>query len=281
MKILMCADGSEISENAIEFGGLLAKGLNAKVTLLHVVEDPRHDRSKDILKRAKNILKDLGLEIKIKVMKGVPELKIIKETEKEGYQLLILGSHGMEGLKVFFFGDVAYRVIEHVKIPVLIVREKKVKLEKILMCCGGSKYAEEAIRFGGNMAKASNSKVTLLHVIPEIPVMYKGLRMDETLKGFLKTDTPEAKLLKHSAKMLSEKGLDVDVELRHGLPPEEILDQAEEGDYDMITIGSHGMFGIRRFLMGAVAYQVVKHAKLPCLLVKPKKFRFLSSTEAY
>ena len=323
MNILMCADGSKNSENALDFGGIIANCVNAKVTILHIIENPKKDSSKEILKRAKEIVKSkdvcgddtpgnsrddtdknskksMGknskkkadknskknktgnpIDIKIKTRKGKPEVKIIHEANNGDYDMVVLGSHGIKGIKSFFFGDVAYRVIEHVKIPVLVVRKKRKSISKILMCTGGSKYAEEAIQFGGKIAKAMDAKVCVLHATPNPPLMFTGLGMDESLEEFLKTDTTEAKYLKMGARILQEKGIDTDVELRHGLPPDEILDQAEEGNYDMIVMGSHGMCGIRRFLLGNVAYSVVKHTTLPCLLVKPKRIRFLSSFDEY
>ncbi|HIE34196.1 MAG TPA: universal stress protein, partial [Candidatus Altiarchaeales archaeon] len=155
------------------------------------------------------------------------------------------------------------------------------KLKKILVCCGGSKYAKEAIRFGAMLARVMKAKTTLLHVIPEMPQMFRGLGMNESIEKFLKTNTPEARILKDAAKLFEKEGLKTQVELRHGFPPEEILNQAEQGNYDLILMGSHGMFGVRRLLMGAVAYKVVQHSIVPCLLVKPKKFKFLSSINAY
>ena len=241
MNILMCADGSKNSENALDFGGIIANCVNAKVTILHVIENPKKDNSREILKRARGIVrsKDVrrddtpgnsrddtdknsgkdpnkkskknktrnSIEIKIKTRRGKPEVKIIHEANKGDYDMVVLGSHGIKGIKSFFFGDVAYRVIEHVRIPVLVVRKKRKSISKILMCTGGSKYAEEAIQFGGKIAKAMDAKVSVLHATPNPPVMFTGLGMNESLEEFLKTDTAEAKYLKMGARILQEKGI--------------------------------------------------------------------------
>jgi len=280
MKILMCADGSKISENAIHFGGLLAKAFDAEVVVLHVIENPKFDNSKKILKNAIGILEKFNIKPKTKTRRGQPELKIIDEAKKN-YDLIVLGSHGMSSIKRFLFGDVAYRIVQCVEIPALIVRERRNKLRKILMCCGGSKYSREVMNFGVKIARAINAEVTLLHVLPNVPEMFRSFGIDETVEQFLKIDTPESRILKETAKLLEKNSIGANIELRHGFPPEEILKEAEGGDYDMIIIGSHGMFGVRRFLLGAVAYKVVQHSRIPCLLVKPKKFKFLSSLAAY
>lgn len=275
MKILMCADGSKTSKSALRFGTIIAKGTDSDVDILHVIEDVRKDKSKEVLAEAKDILTRGGVtEIKTKTRKGKPDLKIIKESERGGYDLVVIGSHGISTLKTFFCGDVAHNVIEHVKIPVLLLREKRKKLKKMLMCTGGSKYAEEAIRFGGDIAVALGAKVTVLHVVPPLAGMYRGLGMSECMKDFLRTNTLEAKYLKRAAKILEGKGVVSEVEIAHGFPAEEILNQAEAGDYDLVVLGSHGTQGIRRFLMGDVAYKVIKHSTVPCLLVKPKELRF-------
>ena len=47
-----------------------------------------------------------------------------------------------------------------------------------------------------------------------------------------------------------------------------IIDYATSRDVDLIVIGTRGRTGLKRFLMGSVAYGVVQHAHCPVLLVR-------------
>ena len=52
-----------------------------------------------------------------------------------------------------------------------------------------------------------------------------------------------------------------------GQPGETILDQAKSWQADLIVMGTHGRTGLAHFLNGSVAEEVVRHAKLPVLVV--------------
>ena len=55
---------------------------------------------------------------------------------------------------------------------------------------------------------------------------------------------------------------------RVGLPAAEILRLAEKLDVGLIVMGSRGLGGIRRALMGSVSDSVVRHAHCPVLVVR-------------
>ncbi|OYT55178.1 MAG: hypothetical protein B6U72_00050 [Candidatus Altiarchaeales archaeon ex4484_2] len=268
MKILVCADGSKRNKNSLEFAALVAKAVNADVTVLHVVENGV-DESEEIFSEAVKIIEKKGVEkIKTRKLKGRADVQILKHAQRNKYDLVIVGSHGVQYLRAFLFGDVAVRIIEHIKTPILVIRDKRPKIRKILFCTGGSSFAENAVRFGSNIAQTAGVKATILHVIPELPAMYRGFGMGESLSEFLECNTPECIALKRAAKILEEEGIETEVKLSHGLPSEEILVEAEGNNYDLIVLGSHGMSSPSRFLLGDVACRVVKYSKTPCLLVK-------------
>jgi nucleotide-binding universal stress UspA family protein len=53
-----------------------------------------------------------------------------------------------------------------------------------------------------------------------------------------------------------------------GDPAEEILETAQQGDYDMIVLGSHGHSALRGFLLGAVHAKILHHTKRPILIAR-------------
>jgi nucleotide-binding universal stress UspA family protein len=62
------------------------------------------------------------------------------------------------------------------------------------------------------------------------------------------------------------------VHARIGRPAEEILRLAGEVGADLIFIGSHGMTGVERMLLGSVSQHVVREAKCPVLVARPKTY---------
>jgi nucleotide-binding universal stress UspA family protein len=69
-----------------------------------------------------------------------------------------------------------------------------------------------------------------------------------------------------------EKIVDFSVIIRTGVPYEEIINQAEEGKYEMLLIGHRGMSNIKRFFIGSVAAKVARHSPCTTLIYqKPEK----------
>ena len=56
--------------------------------------------------------------------------------------------------------------------------------------------------------------------------------------------------------------------LRMGKAAAEIVDLAEELGAGLVVVGSRGLGGIRRALMGSVSDSVVRHAHCPVLVVR-------------
>lgn len=65
----------------------------------------------------------------------------------------------------------------------------------------------------------------------------------------------------------NSEGLAVDTALLMGHPAEEILNFADENNVDLIVLGTLGKTGIKRFLLGSVAENVVRHSDVPVLVV--------------
>jgi nucleotide-binding universal stress UspA family protein len=71
-----------------------------------------------------------------------------------------------------------------------------------------------------------------------------------------------------SVKSLGEtKGVNVESFLLEGHPVDELIRYAEENGMDMIVMGSLGRTGIARLLLGSVAGNVVRHSKVPVMVV--------------
>ena len=66
-------------------------------------------------------------------------------------------------------------------------------------------------------------------------------------------------------------GMIAQAHLRMGKAATEIVDLAEELGAGLVVLGSRGLGGIRRALMGSVSDPVVRHAHCPVLVVRKNK----------
>ena len=143
--ILVPTDGSELSNQAIEYAAALAKAVNAKLTVLTVtmpyygfVVEPGlsmtsiGDYQKDAAKLAMQYLdvaKDVAAAAQVPCeavhFEHVqPYQAIIDAAKERGCDLIVMASHGRRGLVAFVLGSETIKVLTHSTIPVLVVRPK-------------------------------------------------------------------------------------------------------------------------------------------------------------
>jgi len=61
----------------------------------------------------------------------------------------------------------------------------------------------------------------------------------------------------------------VEARMLHGRPKTAILDEARDWGADLIVVGSHGMSGIERFLLGSVSLAVAAHSQCSVEIIRP------------
>ncbi len=133
-------------------------------------------------------------------------------------------------------------------------------MEKILVATDGSHNSERALLEAKKYAIHLGGKITILTIVD--PLGYQAKYVDEVLEKASKT------VLKNSLKLFEDFEGQVDTKFRRGNSADEILKEAEEGDYDLIVIGSRGLGAFSKALLGSVSNKVLNHAKTNVLTVK-------------
>ncbi len=275
MRILICTDGSKYAEEAIRFGGFIAKGAKAHLTLLGVIEGPDEtEKVRKSLERAKDVLAQDVAALETKTKMGHAAEEILSETEEREYDLVVVGSRGRRGTTRFLLGSTAARIVQHTPISVLIVKGKRPSLRSILICTGGEERGEEDVRFGGMIARSTGAQVTILHVMSQLPLTPEARLEDleATQEELLERETREGVHLRKGLQILRELGVAGKVRIRRGLVVDEILAESEEGGYDLLVIGAHAAPGLYRFLLDDLTTQIVLGSQRPVLVVRPKGY---------
>ena len=82
------------------------------------------------------------------------------------------------------------------------------------------------------------------------------------------------KYLGEVASRLASEGIKVKTEAREGnRPADTITDYAREKGMDAIVIATHGYTGMKRLLLGSVAFGVLNQSPVPVLLIRPESCR--------
>jgi nucleotide-binding universal stress UspA family protein len=144
-------------------------------------------------------------------------------------------------------------------------------IRKILVAVDGSDPSFNASTYAIDLAKKNDAELIVLYIVSPVPYSqfeYANIgRMKEieTIeKEKAEQDLDEVKQ-KATEKKVSVK---TDVLIKYTSVVKEILEYAEKKKVDMIVIGSRGMTGFKKLLLGSVASGVVTYSHCPVLVVK-------------
>lgn len=135
-KVLVAVDGSEPSKEAFRYSLQDATESGSHITILRVVSGFRlagvvHEKAlKDEIRAAEEFTKKLeteakkeGIDVDAKVITGIDvATEIAKFADKEGYDLIVVGSRGKTELETISLGSVSEGVVRRAHCPVLVVR---------------------------------------------------------------------------------------------------------------------------------------------------------------
>ena len=143
-KIACCTDFSENAEMAFITALDLAEKYKAKLFVIHVLPPtinyqltdtewmlPYESEEPLILELEKRMDSEYGARIgehidyKLVVLRGHVSTEILRHLEEENMNLVVMGSYGLSGMGLVFFGSVAKRVAYKSPCSVLIVRKQK------------------------------------------------------------------------------------------------------------------------------------------------------------
>lgn len=148
---------------------------------------------------------------------------------------------------------------------------------KVLVCTDGSKFSEEAAEYAGRLFEGRQTRAVVLRVVQRLAEEYSDYNeyfelFKDEIHRLRKLGVPKSvtESLKKCTEILEGHGLEVETKTRKGNASDEILTEAEEGDYDLIVMASYGK-GISKFKLGSVSRSVVHLSKVPVLVVKGKE----------
>jgi len=140
----------------------------------------------------------------------------------------------------------------------------------ILLAADGSEESTPAVETAVDIAQKTASELHLVYVRDASDYFddfFIGSIVDE--EDLQKLAAEAQKLLEDLVKQIDAAGgVVAHAHLRVGRPDKEIVGLGEELGAGLIVIGSRGLGGIRRALMGSVSDSVVRHAHCPVFVVR-------------
>lgn len=302
-RILVPLDGSPVAQAILPYVMSVAKGFHSRVILFHVAEtaldqeDPEQKTYADetierIRPLAENYLAGVadefrrqGVDVETRVVGGRAAAKILEYAEQENVDLIALSTHGRSGLARWVMGSRVDKILRACEQPVLLVRprdesgggEATARLSKIIVPLDGSKAAETVLPFAEELARALGLELILVQVIGVETTVQFGLTAPDSWQVaadiLQRLDVVASGYLTGLAKQLKNKGLAVQWEVFRGAAGSRIVEFARETSDSLVAMSTHGRSGFRRWVMGSVTDDVVRHTGEPVLVIRPHRPR--------
>ncbi len=298
-KLLVPLDRSPLAEQAVGQGVAIAKRSNAGIDLVLVhqpapidelTDDEFYGRQwKDELAYLESIAREIEVGSNIIATFATPEGDVVDEICKRAVEidadLIVITSHGRTGLSRAWLGSVADAVMRNSRVPVLMLRPVEGKpgirvahgvFRHLLITLDGSTLSEEILSPALALAKAEGARVTLLRVVPPVPLVLTDVGVIPSYSSAIpdtdatQTLVEEAKSqIKGLAKKVAAQDLEVDAHVMvSSHVANAIIDFSITHGVDLVALSTHGR-GASRFVMGSVADKVIRASSLPVLLQRP------------
>lgn len=281
-KIVVGTDLSDTARIATDRAAALAKGLGSELIIVHAGSDPG--------KPLEDLAETYGATAVVE--SGNPVDVLIGEVESRGADLLVVGSVGMTGAKRFMLGNVSNKVSHHAKSDLLIVKTDPPPSDtgpykKILVGTDGSRTAMKAVETATELSKelgatpvivcayeplSPSEEERLRRASGDILVQWSADRSAESVPEEFRWRIVEAThardVLERAEDRASEKGVTPEVRAVEGPPAEVLIDTAVAEGFELIVIGSVGMSGAKRFMLGNVPHRVSHHSPVDVLILR-------------
>lgn len=292
--LLVPLDGSRLAEAVLPPAAVLARGLAARLTLLHLIErdgpatvhGERHLR--DIAEAHRYLegvaggLTAMGVQADghchetavADVARG-----IVEHAAEVGADLIGICTHGQGELRASLTGSIAQQVVHHGTTPVLVVRPAAggrppaFAPRFVLVPLDGGPEGEAALALAAALTGCLGAAMRLVRVVPTQATVRGDLAATARLlpvatTAVLELETEEARrYLAALAERLATQGIAATGEVRRGDVVDELVTAAASAD-GLLVMATHGQVGVGALWSGSIAPRLLGRLACPVVLLR-------------
>ncbi len=291
MRVLVPVDFSDITNVVLRTVKRIVEGHGGEVLLFHVItpaiyipypeslsvdvidvkilQEIEENKKKEAYEKLKSLTEFLSpVKAEALVEVGDPRDLILEIEEKKKPDLMVIGSHKKGLVEKILIGSTAEKIVKHSVKPILVIKGSEPTFtKKVLIAYDFSRTAERTIDFAIRFLKPFKVKVEILHIEEpfDIPLVEKiGKAVYERYKE------EKMNYMEKIKERFGREGFEVMTTLLSGKDPsEEIVKYAQKDeDIELLIMGSKGLSGLKRILLGSTSTEVFSKAEKPILIYK-------------
>jgi nucleotide-binding universal stress UspA family protein len=282
-RVLVATGGSPWSDAAVAYTIALAARTGAELRILTVLASPVAYTMPDVMSSSELLMESVerqGQELLehaaaqaeragllyATVLKwgNIPET-ILQTASDEACDLVVLGSRTVSGWKRLMVGRTLNAVAAKAQLPLLVIKKLPPAMpdatlwRRILVATGGSPWSDVAVDHALALAREQHLEVCLLCV---------DSSRSRSPKDSSDTTSGIKNILALAEARAVAAGVTYEAHLAYGNVAEAILDTARQYHCDIIVLGSRGLTGFKRLMIGSISNAVTAKAQLPVMVVK-------------
>jgi nucleotide-binding universal stress UspA family protein len=214
-----------------------------------------------------------GLEAEGVIVPGRPATVVADEARRFAADLIVAGSRGHGPIASLVLGSVSAELVDHAPVPVLVVRRGTAG--RVLFPTDGSPPALDAEKLLTTWSIFEGTPIRVVSVADVPRPWHSGLAptmvvqvMDAYSRDLDYARAEHETLAREAGRRIAAAGRSVDTKMREGDAAAEIVDEAAEWPADLVVMGSRGLTGLSRFVLGSVARNVLQSSKSSVLIVR-------------
>lgn len=290
--LLVPLDGSRLAEAALTVAAVLAERAGASVTLLHILErnapttvhGDRHlasvGEAEAYLNGVASRFADVGVAVATHTHpspEGDVAASVAAHAAEIGADLIVLCAHGSGGLRGWFSGAIAQRVIRQTRAPILLVRPPDsggaaFVPTRVLVALDGAAEGELAIPAATALARTFGAELDLLMVVATLATVSGDRAATARLTpaattAALDMESEQARdYLKGLCAQLGE-ATTVHGTVGRGDPVQTLVEHAAQTNAGVVALATHGRTGLEALWSGSVGAKLFARVTVPLLLV--------------
>jgi nucleotide-binding universal stress UspA family protein len=268
--VLALTDCDDESVAGIRMARELCQRKGAKLVLGHVLV-PRTLGRGDVtsLLKKHGIPEDAGrvvVEVDADLLLGLEHL--VQEVTPD---LVVLSSHRRSGIGALLFANTPALLASwgHAPILSLPAQDGTPKFRKAMVCVDGSPQSQ-ALMDAAATVLGDKSEIVAVFVVEDSPLVVAGVDVGRFDRAVLDEAAAQATAFLKSLR-LSRPDLSLRIDQRTGDAVDLILEAEREHEPDLVVIGTAGIGGKARFVLGKVATAVIRHAQAAVLTLPTKR----------
>ena len=228
-------------------------------------------RAEAVIEALRPALRPRAASTAVRIVDGRPVPTILDAATAWSADLILVGSNDRGAIHRALLGSVSDEVVRAAPCPVLVVKRRVARFERMLVATDGSLHAEAAVRFVATLAVPPTAELRVC-AVSETPDAVPGSdRDDRAAKLVLLTET-ETRTAVHAVTsaldILASLACPIQSSLRHGDARRELTEEVRRWAPDLLVLGARGRTAAREASLGRVTETLLRQARCPTLVYR-------------